>query len=64
MKGLATKHSHQQGPPLLQITTCKKSRHLHRVLTLKHSHGLLTATVAVLVRGETKQPSKLVITHC
>lgn len=46
MKGLTAKLSHQQGPPLLQVTTRKKSRRLREVLTLKHSNRLLTATVS------------------
>lgn len=48
MKGLTAEPSHQQGSPLLQITARRKSRRLHEVLALRHSHPLLTATVAGL----------------
>lgn len=48
MKRLTAKQSHQQGPPVLQITAGKKSRRLHEFFALKHSHPLLTPMVTSL----------------
>jgi len=59
MKRLAAKHSHQQGPPILQITARKKSRRLYEVFALRHSHPLLTPTVTSLGTRENKTAQRV-----